>query len=148
MAEDYKSLELKSKENGNTVFKIPSPVMYDANGECSDEVSYEISQNDETLSIKVVAEPEYFNAPERAFPVIIDPQVIIDSDEITSYKVYRKMRGSSGYTYNWIETTSQYIRVSRDSSYDYKTIVKIDKSKIGLLDNTINSVKLHLKNIL
>lgn len=145
VAEDYKSLELKSKENGNTVFKIPSPVMYDANGECSDEVSYEISQNDETLSIKVVAEPEYFNAPERAFPVIIDPQVIIDSDEITSYKVYRKMRGSSGYTYNWIETTSQYIRVSRDSSYDYKTIVKIDKSKIGLLDNTINSVKLHLK---
>jgi len=145
VAEDYKSLELKSKENGNTVFKIPSPVMYDANGECSDEVSYEISQNDETLSIKVVADPEYFNAPERAFPVIIDPQVIIDSDEITSYKVYRKMRGSSGYTYNWIETTSQYIRVSRDSSYDYKTIVKIDKSKIGLLDNTINSVKLHLK---
>lgn len=145
VAEDYKALELKDKDTGATVFRIPSPVMYDANGEYSDEVSYEISKNDETLSVKVVAEPEYFNAPERAFPVVIDPQVTVATDEVTSYKVYRKMRGSSGYTYNWNETTSQYIKVSRDSAYDYKTVIKIDKSKIGLLDSTINSVKLRLR---
>ena len=148
VAEDYKSLELKNKETGNTVFKIPSPVMYDANGESSDEVSYEISKEDEKLSIKVVADSEYFDAPGRAFPVVIDPQVIVEADEIISYKVYRKERGSSGYIYNWIETTSQYIRVSRDAAYDYKTIVKIDKSKIGLLDGTINSVKLNIKKYL
>ena len=145
VAEDYKALELKDKDTGATVFRIPSPVMYDANGEYSDEVSYEISKNDETLSVKVVAEPEYFNAPERAFPVVIDPQVTVATDEVTSYKVYRKMRGSSGYTYNWNETTSQYIKVSRDSAYDYKTVIKIDKAKIGLLDSTINSVKLRLR---
>ena len=145
IADDYRSIALKSKENGNTIFKIPSPVMYDANGEYSDEVSYEISEEEGGMSIKVVADSDYFNAPERAFPVIIDPQIIVEADEISSYKVYRKTRGSSGYTYNWIETTSQYIRVSRSATYDYRTIIKIDKSQIGLLKSTINNVKLNLK---
>ena len=70
---DSNDLLLKNKETGETEFIIPSPYMYDANGKRSSKVSYEIDVNGEELAIKVIADAEFINAEERAFPVIIDP---------------------------------------------------------------------------
>lgn len=70
---DSNNLLLKDKETGETEFIIPSPYMYDASGKRSSKVSYEIDVNGEDLAIKVMADAEFINADERAFPVIIDP---------------------------------------------------------------------------
>ena len=77
MSNDGKNLELRSKQNGETVFYIPAPFMTDANGVSSDLVYYEIeSLNEKTLNIKVVASEEWLNAKNRAFPTVINPQIV------------------------------------------------------------------------
>lgn len=74
------NLLLKDAETGKTEFTIPAPFMYDANNKYSDKVSYEIDVNGEVLLIKVVADAEFINAEDRAFPVTIDPQVVVTID--------------------------------------------------------------------
>lgn len=73
---DGKRLELMKKDSGRPQFFIPAPYMFDANGEKSDDVYYEIDQEDaENIKLKVVADANWINAAERKFPVTIDPMV-------------------------------------------------------------------------
>ena len=73
---DGKRLELMKKDSGRPEFFIPAPYMFDANGEKSDEVYYEIDQDNlENIKLKVIADANWINAAERKFPVTIDPIV-------------------------------------------------------------------------
>ena len=61
-------------ENGEAVYVIPAPYMTDAKYEYSDAVSYRLTDLGEgEYEIVVSADDEWINAPERAFPVAIDP---------------------------------------------------------------------------
>lgn len=80
---EHNDLLIKDKETGKTEFRIPAPYMYDANKKRSNKVSYEIDVNGSELEIKVVADAEFINAKDRAFPVVIDPQII---DQKTTYE--------------------------------------------------------------
>ena len=80
VSDDGKSLELRNLESGRRQYHIPSPVMWDANGTMSDSVYYEITQsNKDKLLIKVIADASWINEAGRAFPVVIDPQIVIDN---------------------------------------------------------------------
>lgn len=94
VSEDGKSLELTKKDSGRLMFYIPSPVMFDSNGESSECVYYEIEQDDsDEIKIKVVADAEWINADNRAFPVTIDPQIV-------SAPFYGSYYNTSGYNGN------------------------------------------------
>ena len=83
ISEDGKNLELKNKATNEVEFMIPPPFMFDAKKNYSDDVYYEIeSETDDLIQLKVVASAEFINAPGRAFPVIIDPQVITDIQKV------------------------------------------------------------------
>lgn len=82
---ELNNLLLKDKETGETQFIIPAPYMFDANEKRSDKVSYEIDVNSEELEIRVVADAEFINADECAFPVIIDPQVIVNNQTHSNF---------------------------------------------------------------
>ncbi|MBQ9744288.1 MAG: DNRLRE domain-containing protein [Clostridia bacterium] len=59
-------------------YRIPLPYMYDANGEYSMAVEYNVEQssnNKYTLTVK--ADREWINSSSRAFPVVIDPSIML-----------------------------------------------------------------------
>ena len=71
------SIELRD-EDDEAIFVIPAGVMTDAKGESSREVRYTLDPNGEgEYILTVTADTEWINAPERAFPVTIDPPVHI-----------------------------------------------------------------------
>ncbi len=74
LAEDG-SVLLNDVETGDPVFVIPAGYMYDAKGEVSDNVYYSIEEKDGVLTLTVIADAEWINADERAFPVTIDPSI-------------------------------------------------------------------------
>lgn len=134
LSEDNESLELytESTKDDGTVeqkieFTIPAPFMYDANGESSDDVYYELEPSENgNYAFAVVASDEWINAAERAFPVTIDPQIVTDSGSYLTKKVeYRNYYTSAGSgsgsgtnVGNWCTSSSNYIKVSRTSSQD------------------------------
>ena len=71
------SIELRGKED-EAVFVIPAGIMFDAEGESSRAVHYDVEPNGEgKYTLTVTADAEWMNAPERAFPVTIDHPVHI-----------------------------------------------------------------------
>lgn len=81
---DLKNLTYKAREDGSidfveprtgaTVWVMPKPFMYDARGERSEGVTagpdYE---NGKPVLLTVKANGEWLSAPDRQFPVVIDP---------------------------------------------------------------------------
>ncbi|TRZ82883.1 DUF1566 domain-containing protein [bacterium] len=60
-------------ENNTEQFYIPKPFMIDAKGERSEAVEIEIINN----KISVVPDKDWLNDPKRAYPVIVDPSLMI-----------------------------------------------------------------------
>ena len=86
-------------EDDKIYFIIPAPVMYDEAGVRSDDVYYEVEQENDSLNIKVVASGEFINDGARVFPVIIDPQIVI-AESLTSVFEYYTETYDTGYSEN------------------------------------------------
>ena len=63
-------------ENNNGIYWIPAPYMVDGNGERSEAVLYTLTQDGDAWLLNVSADPNWINAEERQFPVVIDPTLI------------------------------------------------------------------------
>ncbi len=91
--EKEKRVAFLSNETGEEVFFIPAPFMTDANGISSTGVFYALRTHASGNAIlTVTADGEWTNAEERAFPVVIDPQVKLSSNPATT-------------TYAWVNGT-------------------------------------------
>ena len=155
VSENNENLELYSEntdENGERREKreliIPAPCMYDAKGIASEEVYYELEpDSDGKYTFAVVADADWINAPERAFPVVIDPQLIAqNSTAFFTHTNYRRSKSSSSGTSDWISyVNSSRLVVGIDGSNEYKCSMVIQKENIEKLYDTIASVKLKLK---
>lgn len=152
LSEDNESLELyteRTKDDGTVEqkveFTIPAPFMYDANGESSDDVYYELEPSENgNYAFAVVASDEWINAAERAFPVAIDPQIVTDNSSLITKQVqYRVVStGSGSSTGSWTNTSSSDIRVYKSNSIEYRTCLTIKRSLMNLPNNRIVGVKL------
>ena len=69
------SVLLNDVETVDPVFVIPAGYMYDAKGECSNKVYYSIEEKDGVLTLIIIADAEWMEDEERAFPVTIDPSI-------------------------------------------------------------------------
>ena len=77
--------ELTFSNGKKEIFSIPAPFMYDANDVLSTDVMYEIEAVEEGKSkLTVIADEAWINDENRAFPVVIDPQIVISGTTNTS----------------------------------------------------------------
>ncbi len=143
LALDEKSIELKDEQG--VQFSIPAPFMADAKGAESKEVYYELEQVDEeTYTFTVKADEAWINAEERAFPVTIDPQIIVNSLGYFSKEVRKYMPSPTGIAAEII--SSQYIEAGCDKTQNesVKTVLTVKRSLIPLMDEKIISAKLYV----
>ena len=156
LSDNNENLELyteKEKEGGTVEqkveFTIPGPYMYDANGVASDDVYYELEPSEDgKFAFAVVANEEWVNAADRAFPVTIDPQVVTnDSSLVTQqvqYRIVSSGSGSGSSVGSWTNTSYSDIKVYKDDYIEYRTCLTIKRSLMNLPNNRIVSVKLIL----
>lgn len=73
---DDGSIQFRDPE-GKTVVVLPAPVMSDSAGAESRAVKYELGPEEEGhWKLSVVADREWLQQPDRAFPVVIDPTIV------------------------------------------------------------------------
>lgn len=70
------SVELRD-ENNETVFTIPAPYMADADGEVSYAAEYALAETQDGYVLGLAVDKEWMNSSTRAYPVSIDPSVIV-----------------------------------------------------------------------
>lgn len=91
-------------EKKESIFTLPKPYMTDANvnqesGEAvtSQDVRYDIQKKDEkTYTLTVTADPKWLQAPERKYPVNIDPSINVEDFENAYASTLSPNRNYSG----------------------------------------------------
>lgn len=79
--EEDGSIRLCDSETGEEKFYIPAPYMYDAEEEISYEVSYSVTElTDGSFALDIIADSAWMNAPGRAYPVVIDPAIVVSRE--------------------------------------------------------------------
>ncbi len=67
---------LLTASDGAVIYSIPAPYMIDANNEYSYDAAYTLTGESGSYTLTVTADPDWMNAEERAFPVLLDPTII------------------------------------------------------------------------
>lgn len=88
---DKHTFRFEVKANNLTVISIVAPEMMDASGEASTNLSLALAKEDGKYIATITADKEWLNAPERAYPVRIDPTIDISNENVMLYIV------SAGY---------------------------------------------------
>ncbi|MFC4853959.1 DNRLRE domain-containing protein [Actinophytocola glycyrrhizae] len=69
-------------DDGPPLYTMPAPFMVDSSADRrrarSDRVAQTVEQHGDTITVTVRADRTWLSAPERAYPVVIDPTIIID----------------------------------------------------------------------
>ena len=75
------SVAISDPDTGEVVYTIPKGYMFDADGEYSDAVMYALTNGGNgKYALTVTADAEWINDDERAFPVTIDPPIMVNSN--------------------------------------------------------------------
>lgn len=86
------SVAFMSSDTNQEVFNIPKPYMYDADGNSSGDVSYELRNTIGGYMLTIHADKDWINAEGRAFPVTVDPMIeqTLDKQSITDVMLCSK----------------------------------------------------------
>ncbi len=100
---DKKTIVLKNAD-GEEVYTLSAPVMYDAQGNASDAICYVITeQKNKKLTVTLTADEEWLKDDSRAYPVTVDPvfSKSSDSENVETRVVYEDTKPyySSSYLY-------------------------------------------------
>jgi len=95
-------------KEGTLVYHIPKGYMFDAEGNYSYGVSYTLLEEKDGYSFNVIIDEEWATAPERAFPVVVDPTIVTVSSNysIGSYLEDLNNPYSNGYSSTFITSAS------------------------------------------
>ena len=77
--------------DGEPVYEIPAPYLADADGATSlEDAAYKLERISGGYLLTVEADPEWMNAPERAYPVTLDPTILLHNkgNVLTTYVRY------------------------------------------------------------
>lgn len=130
IAEDDGSYRLiDSAKPEETVFVLAAPYMYDANGVESYEVEMLLTENGGNYLLTLTADEEWINSSEREFPVVIDPTVCYDFDDVfvmdgllnqNTTKIKNELRVGRNLT----NLTRTYIKISESHNIPYGSVIK------------------------
>ncbi len=130
---DDGSINLIDEITKNFVYTIPAPYMYDAEGEVSYDVSYELEELEKGLySLTVSADEMWINDSERVFPVVIDPTVTFTAGYYDTYI------NSADPSANYGSSSELWISSTKTPFMKYNFLPTLP------VDATINSAKLNL----
>jgi hypothetical protein len=98
-------------KKGEVVFWLGEPLAVDDVGAMTEDVTYSITSNGGNCELMVTVSRAYLGDPQRVYPVILDPEVMICGTNDT-YDTYVSSRypTSNYYLYTWLRT-------GRDSDY-------------------------------
>lgn len=108
-----------SKKATEPVILVEAPVMYDAAGETSTDVSISFKQNGEKYTVTVTVDKEWINDKSREFPVVIDPTVKLDVSRADINDTYVDTSSPSG---NF--KSDYYLYVGKNSYGKTRTYIK------------------------
>ncbi|MCD2347840.1 DNRLRE domain-containing protein, partial [Clostridium guangxiense] len=69
------TIEFLDKKTQNEVFSIVPPVMYDANGESSEDIQIDVKENKKGYTLILTPNKTWMNSTDRKYPIVIDPDV-------------------------------------------------------------------------
>ncbi len=138
-------------EHDSPEFVMQKPFMYDAAGYKSEAVHYALESVGEGCYVfSVKASAEWVNAPERVFPVYIDPPLSLSGSSYVSL-VQRRYRWCTNcdvcYDFSHWEYMDNpffynYIELQNDGSTKTTALLNIQKSGINFARSNILSAKL------
>ncbi len=99
------SISLVESKTNETVFYIAAPYMYDANNMESSDIDLTLAEKDGKYILTLQANADWIDAPERAFPVVIDPTVYLSYDDVFVM---------NGVTYKNTTRITKELRVGRN----------------------------------
>ncbi len=67
------SITLRTEDSGEILYRIPKMYMWDAEGKESDAIEVTLVTQNKKSTLTIRPDAEWINAPERVFPVTIDP---------------------------------------------------------------------------
>lgn len=119
-------------KDGNELFYIPAGFMVDAKGVKSDAVDISITQKGENYTLKVSADKDWLASPSRAYPVLIDPSVIVSGGIAETEAQFggnqRKLiYASSNWYAFYVDGTDVFYKKSSDGS-SWGSAVDVDSS--------------------
>ena len=142
--ENNKQIVFKSTETGEEVFFIPAPFMTDANGTVSTAVSYEVKKlTNGDMVLNIIADSTWMNAEDRAFPVVIDPQIKLSgTSAATTYSWSDgNMSTASLHTVGIVENGSALIKNRMYLSFKMPTLPRnprIQKAELVFTQDSYN----------
>ena len=119
---DEGSIEAKN-EDGEVIFVMPKPYMYDGEGNYCYDVHYEMSQKNKKYTITVVADKDWMYDESRAYPIIIDP--VIQTQQ-TSTDIYSTFISSADSGQNFGNELDLYVGRDTDDHEDCRTLLKFN----------------------
>ena len=117
---DDNSIDLS--DNKKKVFKIEKPYMIDKNKAYSENIKYEILENNNYYELKIILDNDWINDKDRAFPVIIDPTVtgIEDTNSVEDTYIFNGDESTTTYNLNKLLVGTDENNVS------YRTLLKFN----------------------
>ena len=125
--------------DGNiAVLRIPAPFMFDADGNRSDDVRYDLVPEGDGYRLTLLPNPKWLADPARVYPVTVDPQLVIPAST-NSFVGISLIKGN-----NRTGTLGEsfFLGGSNGNSYE-KAEIAIDKSMLPFRHLDITSLKLY-----
>ena len=126
-------------ENGEVLFELGNLFAVDSAEAYTDALEYSITENDDCKNVTVSISPEYLNAPERAFPVLIDPSTMITGENNTYDSYVSSNHASTNYY------TSTYLKTGRSTDYHIRRSYIKFSIPTSILNSYISSATLKIK---
>jgi hypothetical protein len=116
-------------DQGNAVFWLGEPLAVDDAGAMTKDVTYSLSGGGSTCRLKVTLSRMYLDDAKRAFPVVLDPSVLITGNANTYDTYTSSYNPGTNYVYN------TYLRTGMDTPYGIRrTYLRFDLSQASGID--------------
>lgn len=100
--EENQTVEFYNQKSKELRYIMKTPMMYDAGGQTSEDITYELEKQENEYLLTVVGDNEWLEDKTRVYPVTLDPEIVTVSGatDLTSYYSYgNTVVESPNYTY-------------------------------------------------
>ncbi|MHB1128264.1 MAG: DNRLRE domain-containing protein, partial [Bacillota bacterium] len=135
-------------EAGEPVFRFLKPFMVDAAGVRSESASLSVEDVGGTLKLKLDIDDNWVKAPERVFPVVIDPTVILEQDPSSGMDTYiTESAGTQGTNFGYTDRLVVGRVANGGVVTKERSLIKFNLSSLPKGLGVIESAVLHLYTI-
>ncbi len=131
-----------ASKDGNAVFYMDAPYMYDTNDIINRNVHYHLEKLGQEYTLKLIVDQEWLNNLNVAYPVVIDPTITSDTNDNSVYDTYI-YPGDTGIDRNNREYLKVGVERVRDVDIPNRALLKFELPVLGTGSYVVKS-ELHL----